>query len=208
MKFNKILSFFAIIFFLTAFGFSVSAAAQTVGDKPFDLMSLINGNSVEGFWNLNINESDDIVQKIQNLMQKSNDYSDKAVSIEQTEIPAISISILPPERLVLIGGEDEMTINEFYTDIISTRTLITDGQIHFYHTNNTDIAVNTLAKKNKLSIETLSPRGNHMMETFELSADGSKLKVSIQISDSNFQELLTLQRIYDRVISDDFSAYN
>ena len=75
---------------------------------------------------------------------------------------------------------------------------ITDGRIHFYHNNNAEVAVNALAKRNEITIETLSPRGNKMIETFELSDDSIKLKVTIRISDSNFKELLTLQRVYDR----------
>ena len=60
MRFSKILSSFAIIFFLTASSFSTNALAQTIEDEPYDLMSLIAGKSVEGLWNLNIDESDDV----------------------------------------------------------------------------------------------------------------------------------------------------
>ena len=109
---------------------------------------------------------------------------------------------------MLIGGENEMTINEFYPDIVSTRTFITDGVTHISQANNADIAVSATREKNKLSIETLSPRGNQMIETFELSADGSKLKIIIRITDSNFQELLTLHRTDDRAILDDLLDYN
>lgn len=209
MKFNKLIPFFAIIFVLTATSFSTDTLAQIVEDEPYDLMSLTAGNSVEGFWQLNIDESDDPKRIIQTLIQKSNKFSDKDILEEQNEPPGISISILPPERLVLAGGEDEFTINEFYPDHIFTRTFPTDGLPHIYQSNNGGgMVVNASGEKSKLSIDTLSPRGNNMTETFELSADASKLKITIQISDSNLQELLTLQRIYDRAISDDLSEYN
>ena len=206
---KKISSISAIILFLALSVFSINTAAQTFENKPNNLLGQLTGNSVEGVWDLNINESDDLIKKIQTLIQKTFALSEKGESAEQTEIPGVSISIFPPERLVLAGGENEMTINEFYPDVISTRTLINDGQTRsFQAENNFYIAVSAKKEENKLLIETLSPRGNRMKETFELFADGSKLKVSIQISDSNFKELLTLQRIYDRAILDDFSDYN
>ncbi len=180
-------------------------AAQTPESNSENFLVRIAGSSIEGFWSLNIDESDNIEQKIQALIQKSYDTPDKMTSKEQTKTPAISISIFPPEKLALLGGEDGLTINEFYPDVVSTRTLITDGQIHFYHTSNSEVAVRAQAIKNRLSVETLSPRGNQMLETFELSTDGGKLRVSILISDSDFNELLTLQRIYDRAVLDDFS---
>ena len=121
MIFSKNIYFLAIMVVLAVFGFFAKASAQTVEEKPNDLMYLMIGNSVEGFWNLNIDESDDIRQKIQTLMQKSFVTPDKSLSTEQTETEGVSISILPPQRLVIAGGENEMTINEIYPDVISTR---------------------------------------------------------------------------------------
>lgn len=207
MKKNS--TFSAIILFLALSVFSINTAAQTFENKPNDLLDQLTGNSVEGVWDLNINESDDLIKKIQTLIQKTFALSEKGESAEQTKIPGVSISIFPPERLVLAGGENEMTINEFYPDVISTRTMKTEGQTQMYQAeNNFYITVRARKEENKLLIETLSPRGNRMKETFEFFADGSKLKVSIQIFDLNFKELLTLQRIYDRAILDDFSDYN
>ena len=206
---KKISTFSAIILFLALSVFSINTAAQTFENKPNDLLGQLTGNSVEGVWDLNINESDDLIKKIQTLIQKSFALSEKGESAEPTKIPGVSISIFPPERLVLAGGENEMTINEFYPDVISTRTFINDGLTRTYQAeNNFYITVSARKENNKLLIETLSPRGNRMKETFEIFADGSKLKVLIQISDSNFQEVLTLQRIYDRAILDDFLDYN
>ena len=186
-------------------GVLFETSAQTPKTNSGNLLKQLAGNSIEGVWKINVEESDDIARKIQTLIQKSFAFSDKALSTKQTEIPGISISIFPPERLVLAGGENEMTINEFYPDAISTRTFIIDGLTHIYQAKNEfNIAVIATEKEKKLLIETLSPRGNRMVETYELFADGNKLKVSIQVFDSNYKEFLTLQRIYDRAILDDF----
>jgi hypothetical protein len=205
---KKISSISAIILFLALSVFSINTEAQTFEDTPNDLLNQLAGNSVEGIWNLNTEESDDPVSKIQTFIQKSFALSEKEESAEQTEIPRISISLFPPERLVMAGNENEMTINEFYLDVISTRTFINDGLTHSFQTeNNFYITVRARKENNKLLIETLSPRGNRMKETFELFANGSKLKVLIQISDANLQEVLR-QRVYNRAILDDFSDYN
>lgn len=206
---KKISSLSAILLFLGLSVFSINIAAQTLEGKQNDLMNQLLGDSVEGVWNLNIYESDDPVRKIQSLIQRALASPEREESAEQTVIPRVSISIFPPERLVVERGGNEMTINEFYPNEISTRTMKTDGQTHMYPAgNNFYIAVNVSREGQKMLVETHSPSGNQMVETFELSADGSKLKVTVQISDSNVRELLSLQRIYDRPISDDLSGYN
>lgn len=209
MKYNKFLSFFAVISFLTLSIFSFNIAAQSFEVKSSEFPDQLTSDSLEGVWGLNIAESDDPMQKVRTLIQKSFTNSDKTESAGQAEKPGISISMFPPEKLVLAGSENEMTINEFYPDYISTRTYINDGLPHFYQANSdTEIAVSARQEKNKLLIETVSPRNNLMEETFELFANGNKLKVTVRISDANFQELLTLHRIYDRAILDDLSEYN
>lgn len=187
---------------------SFEISAQTSEMNSENLSDQFAGISVEGVWNLNIVESDDPIRIVENLIKKSFSNAGKTGLAEKSEKPGISISIFPPERLVLADGGNEMTINEFYTDVVLTRTFITDGQTHIYHVSDADIAVNAIREMKKLSITTLSPRGNRMIETFDLSADGSKLKVTVRILDSNFQESLILHRIYDRAILDDFSNFN
>ena len=208
MKFKRNITFFAIITFLTMSVVLFETSAQTPVMNSDNLLNQFAGNSVEGVWNLNTKESDDPIKTVENLIRKSFSNAGKTGLAEKSEKPGISISIFPPERLVLADGGNEMTINEFYTDVVSTRTFITDGQTHIYHVSDADIAVNAIREMKKLSITTLSPRGNRMMETFELSADGSKLQVIVRILDSNFQESLILHRIYDRTILDDFSNFN
>ena len=67
---KKISTISAIILFLALSVFSINTAAQTFENKPNDLLGQLTGNSVEGVWDLNINESDDLIKKIQTLIQK------------------------------------------------------------------------------------------------------------------------------------------
>lgn len=202
----KITSMSAILLLIASSVFSINTAAQTLDGKQNELINRLVGDSVEGVWNLNIYESDDPVRKMVSLIQKSLSKTNETV---QNEVPGMSISIFPPERLVLAGGENEMTINEFYSNVISTRTIKPDGQSRLYQAeNNAQAIVKAGGQRKLLLIETLSPRGNRMKETFELSGSGGKLKVLIQISDPNSKELLTLQRVYDRAGLDDSLDYN
>ncbi len=202
----KITSMSAILLLIASSVFSINTAAQTLDGKQNELINRLVGDSVEGVWNLNIYESDDPVRKMVSLIQKSLSKTNETV---QNEVPGMSISIFPPERLVLAGGENEMTINEFYSNVISTRTINPDGQSRLYQAeNNAQAIVKAGGQRKLLLIETLSPRGNRMKETFELSGSGGKLKVLIQISDPNSKELLTLQRVYDRAGLDDSLDYN
>ncbi len=206
---RKISSLSAILLFLALSVFSINTAAQTSGYKQNELMNQLLGDSVEGVWELNIYESDDPIRKIQTLIERSLAMPENEVSAKLVEIPKVSISIFPPERLVVERGGNEMTINEFYPYEITTRTMKSDGQTHMYPAgNNFYIAVSVRRQGKKMLVETHSPSGNQMVETFELSADGSKLKVTIEISEPNVKDLFTLQRIYDRVNSDRLSNYN
>ncbi len=209
MKFERNVSFFAIIAFLTLSVFSLNAAAQKPVDKPRELPLQLLGDSIEGIWDLNVSQSDDPLEKIRAMIQKPFSFSDKAESNERTDVPPISISMFPPQRMVLASNKGEITVNEFYPDHISTRTRKTDGIPDVYQSeNNVYVAVRATREENRLWIQTVSPRGNRMLETFEIFDNGDKMKVTIQISDSDSRELLTLQRIYDRAILDDLSDYN
>ena len=209
MKFRRNTFLFAIITVLTISVVSLESWAQTPKCDSGNLLNQLAGNSIEGVWRLNAEESDDVIRKIQTLLPKLISSSNAMTGTNQEEIPTVSISLFPPEELVLVKGKNVFTINETFQSIILTRTLATDGVNRIYQAGSgVNISAKAKTDGNILSMETTSPRGNLMSETFELLANGDKLKVTIKIVDSIFQEILSLEHIYDRAILDDLLDYN
>ncbi len=92
-----------------------------------------------------------------------------------------------------------------------TRTIRADGSAQTYELRpGITYAMTAFRKSGKIVIETVSPRGNRMIETYELVAapapTGSKLSVTLRIEDAAAKEMLTLHRVYDRAATDIFPA--
>ena len=127
MKFRRNTFLFAIMTFLTISVVSLESWAQTPKFNSGNLLNQLAGNSIEGVWRLNAEESDDVIRKMQTLLPKLISSSNAKTGTNQEEIPTVSISLFPPEELALVNGKNEFTINETFQSVILTRTLATDG---------------------------------------------------------------------------------
>lgn len=178
---------------------STTVRAQIASGETSALPIFTTLNAVDGAWQINPGESDDVMQKLQGLLTAASGI--EKVNAQQSPLPMLSISLFPPETLVVASGDrNETTINEGFQDVVQTRTFQSDGAARMYELRQgASISVTAFEKNNLLTIETVSPRGNRMIETYELANGGHKLKVMIRIESPASQELLTLHRVYDRL---------
>lgn len=159
--------------------------------------------SVTGAWRINYAESDNTLVKAQALLKNQLAQNADAQKVETQ--PTISISLFPPETLVLANENKEaITINEGYNNVILTRTILTNGKTQIGEIEGGNFLVTAKQSKDRLSVETVSPRGNILTETFEIIDQGRKLNVTVRIEDAAHKELITLKRVYDRTILDLF----
>lgn len=189
-------------FFCLTFSASVLVAQIAVEEKAAPPDSLFP-KSIIGTWRLNDIESDDVIAKMADMLQRKNNVmNDEMDEAKQAEMPALSISLFPADMLMLVTDSDaDITINEFFRDVIKTRMVLTDGnRREFSLARGAKFSVTATRTNDKLSVETISPRGNIVIETFALSEGGSKLIVILVIEDSGLQQLLTLRRVYDRAL--------
>lgn len=199
-------SYFSVITFsFLLVLFSISAGAQTKTELIPDV--LISGK-ITGAWRINYAESDNPLLKMQALLQNKLDQNSAEKTVKEETAPTLSISLVAPETLIL-AGEDEksMTINEGYNELIFTRTVLTDAKAHVGElSDGTRFLLTAAQEKDSLKVETVSPRGNKMTETYRLSGDGKKLTVIVRVETPESKELITLRRVYDRTILDVFST--
>lgn len=197
---------------------SVSAATaqrqtESVNRKTAILNKALAANGFVGAWQLNRNESDDVLKKMREKFVELNDRSSlqtKNENAKQAESPALSISLFAPETLsVATGGAAgaEITINEGFNNVVLTRTVSADGNAQIYELRpGVNFAVSAFRNNDRIVIETVSPRGNRMIETYELVAAsaGAKLTITVRIEDASAKEMLTLRRVYDRAATEIF----
>lgn len=188
---SAVFSILAVMFCL------LSVSAQTAESTT----NLWANSSIAGAWRINFAESDNILVKAQAMLKNQ---LEQTVEAKNTELkPTISISLFPPESLILAGeNEREITINEGFNNFVLTRTILTDGKARIGEVEGVNYGVTATQKKDLLKIETISPRGNKMTELFVLTESGQKLIVTVRIEDSTSRELINLKRVYDRTILD------
>lgn len=187
---------------------SASVTRPQNGEPPTE-MSVLNGNKIIGAWQINYAESDDLLLKMQaflhnKLIESASGKTDAAGD----RLPLMSVSLVPPETLVL-AGEDEksITINEGFSEIVFTRTIITDGVKRSGELpDGADFSLTAAQRRGFLKLETASPRGNRMIETYALAAAGKKLVVIVRFENEQAKEMFTLRRIYDRTFPAVFSS--
>lgn len=168
--------------------------AQTAVSDP---SPQIAGGTIMGVWYLNAAKSDDMARKIDELMARK---SKVALSSGSEDLPSLSIYLTHPEQIMLAAGDNgEVTINELFNTVIQTRTFVADGQGRMYDIPGGSSAMVTGKLTDaSLTTMTISPRGNRMVETYELSPKDHQLHVSITIADASSIPLLTLNRVFDR----------
>jgi len=199
-------SYFSLItfsFFLVLF--SISARAQTKTELPNDFLS---AGKIIGAWRINYAESDNPLLKMQAMLQNRLDQNPSEKTAKEETMPSLSISLVAPETLIL-AGEDEksMTINEGYNELVFTRTVLTDAKARIGElSDGTRFLLTAAQEKDSLKVETVSPRGNKMIENYRLSGDGKKLTVTVRVETPESKELIILRRVYDRTILDVFSS--
>lgn len=187
--------------FLTVL-FCVSVKAQNAGEKS---LGILTTNKITGAWRINYAESDNPLSKMQALLQNklSQSQNEKNISAKEEILPAMSVSLFPPGTLILAGDEKSITVNEAFSEVVFTRTVLTDGKLHTGELRNgSNFSLTASKKSDFLKIETVSPRGNKMIETFELSNGGKRLIEILRFEDNASKEIITLRRVYDRKILD------
>lgn len=182
-------------FFLVLF--SISAKAQT--EKPADFLAI---NKITGAWRVNYAESDNPILKMQTILQSK---LGQPTNEKEENLPTMSVSLIAPENLILAGDEDSITINEGFDEIVFTRTISTNGKQRIGElSDGARFSLKAERERNYLQIETISPRGNKMFETYALSDKGKKLIVTLRFETPEAKEIMTLRRVYDRTILDLF----
>lgn len=137
----------------------------------------------------------------------NNQLAQNAAVQKSETLPTITISLFPPETLVLANeNEKSMTINEGFNNMILTRTVLTNGKGQIAAIEGGKLLVTATQSKDKLSVETVSPRGNILKETLEITNDGRKLNVTVRVEDSANREMITLKRVYDRTTLEIFDG--
>ena len=185
------------------FTFSASFAVAQIFDKEKPAQSdSFFPTGIAGAWRFNHAESDDVLTKIGELLKGREDDAptDEKSDAKQSELPAVSISLFAPDAMILANGDaDEMTINEIFKSVIETRTISVDGTSREYEIiPGAKIAIRATRKTDGLTIETVSPRGNKMTETFRLASGGAKLIVAVRVERLRTREVLNLRRVYER----------
>lgn len=191
-------------------GFVSMSDAQTTIKDNASLNNLLAAKDFGGKWRLDSSHSDDVLKKMREKMANSKQkvsVADNGLS-SSTELPSLSISLLPPETLsIAAGAEKEITINEGYQNIVMTRTFSADGKAQNYEMRpGANFSVTTTRTGNKLAIITVSPRGNKMSEIYELAPNAMQMKVNVRIQEVSGKEIFSLLRVYDRVASDIYSV--
>ncbi len=192
--------------FMFTFSASLAVAQMFAEEKPAQSDSFFP-TGIAGAWHFNVAESDDVLTKIGELL-KSRDAApiDEKSDAKQSEQPAVSISIFAPDALILSDGDaDQITINEIFKSLIETRTVSVDGALREYEIYpGAKLAITATGKTDGLTIETVSPRGNKMTETFRLASGGAKLIVVVRVERPGTREVLNLRRVYEREQADTY----
>lgn len=195
-------------FIFLAFVSAVQTQAQTAKASELNLPSNLWANAgITGAWRINYAESDNTVLKMQTLLQKQLAESAEAKKTETK--PTISISLFPPETLVLVNeNENQLTINEGFANVVLTRTVFTNGKTLIGNIEGESFYISANKTKDSLKVETISPTGNRMTETYKISEDGKKMLETLRIEDGANKEIITLKRVYDRTILDVFDGFS
>ncbi|HQU86582.1 MAG TPA: hypothetical protein PKY59_25850, partial [Pyrinomonadaceae bacterium] len=155
-------------FIFLAFVSAVQTQAQTAKASELNLPSNLWANAgITGAWRINYAESDNTVLKMQTLLQKQLAESAEAKKTETK--PTISISLFPPETLVLVNeNENQLTINEGFANVVLTRTVFTNGKTLIGNIEGESFYISANKTKDSLKVETISPTGNRMTETYKI----------------------------------------
>lgn len=198
-----------LVIFSSSYGvssaFSQAISANSSVSRNSNLLKAELNKNIGGIWQINYDESDNPLEKIQKTIEQKGSIEPE--TSEQTEsLPTVSISLFPPEMLSLQIGEGTI-INEELKGITQTRLVYTDGIRRSVNLGaGANIAVTAAFKGNELKIETVSPRGNKMTEIYALNPNGDKLRVALQISSPNEKEIITLNRVYNRIVENPFAG--
>lgn len=190
-------SFFTVLFF-------VGANGQTA-EKSFDDLS---GAKITGAWRINYAESENPLLKMQAILQNKFEQNQNGNAAKEETLPTLSVSLVAPETLILAGDDEKsITVNEGFSEIVFTRTILTDGKSRIGElSDGSRFLLAATQEKKSLKIETVSPRGNKMIEIYAVSNEGKKLVVTVRVETPEAKELITLRRVYDRTILDIFPA--
>ncbi len=191
----------AAVFSVLVLTLTAAARAQSEGDANANILVV---TKMTGAWRVNYAESDNPMAKMRAMLQgKSATATTDERSAANADAPPMSISIFPPETIVLAddGDEKSVTINENFSQIVYTRTVSTDGLKRFNELENgASFSVAAIRKNDALKIVTESPRGNHMIENYEIADGGKKLIVIVRFENEQSREIFTLRRVYDRIL--------
>lgn len=188
------------------FTFFASISVAQIFDKEKTAQSdLFFPTGIAGAWHYNAAESDEVLTVIGKLSKERDAAAiDEKSDRKQSDQPVLSISLFAPDALILSNGDaDEMTINEIFKTVIETRTVSVDGILREYEiVPGAKLAITATGKTDGFTVETISPRGNKMTETFLLAPGGAKLIVVVRIEHPRTNEVLNLRRVYNRAPAD------
>lgn len=180
-------------------------AVNDPGAKPkITSVNELSGKQLTGAWKFNRADSDNALEQIRHLYPSAENESE--INDDQAELSALAVLLFPCESMSLAGDETRITITEKFKDLTQSRSFIPDGKRRSKkQASGLDFAVTAVLKTGFLTIETTSPRGFRLIETYELLPDAAgKLKGQVRLTDAAGKEMVALRRGYDRMVLDLF----
>jgi hypothetical protein len=152
-----------------------------------------SGSDFNGVWKLNVNESDDTREKIEQAIGKN---GGRFGGMRQKRISEALENVQAPETLEINQQGSRFTITRSGG---RARTFNADGSSQKIQTRNGKaVEISATQRAGQLAIE-LRPegKGGRISETYALSANGRKLRVTIQVEGQRLNEPIVIRRVYD-----------
>lgn len=192
---------------LSIFITALAASARPQDGNAKTLSGILNETEISGAWQINSAESENPIEKMQTILAgRMQQLANEKTSGKTNYSPAISVSLVPPQTLVIAKGDEKnITINEGYNEIVFTKTFAADGVMRTAEIQSgANLSMTAELIADSLKIETVSPRKNRMLESYTLADQGKKLIVTVRFEDSAAKEIITFRRVYDRIVSEPF----
>ncbi len=162
-------------------------------------------SSLSGYWLRNPDESDDAEQKIK---ETARDYFNKATkggrNILSEEIPqiqnrltyVIATFVQFAEELSIEEGSGELRIDD---GIGRVRIFYIDGKKHKRQTpGGANLETICTRRGNRIVVEQKLDKDGKIAEVYSLSADGTRMSLTVHFESKRFKQPLVVRNVYDR----------
>jgi hypothetical protein len=164
-----------------------------------------NGSSLSGYWLRNPDDSDDAEQKIKDAARA---YFDKATkggrNVLSEEIPqirkrleyVIATFVQFAEELDIEEESGELRIDDGVGRI---RIFYVDGKKHKRQTpGGANLETICTRRGRRIIVEQKLDKDGRIAEVYDLSADGTRMTLTVHFESKRFKEPLVVRNVYDR----------